>query len=232
MGLRILFVVPARGGSKGIPKKNIKKLSGKPLLHYSLEFSRLFVDDKDICLTTDSLEIIDCGKEINYVAPFLRPSELATDSIGSFDVLKHAINYYDAKGVFYDIVVLLQPTSPFREKRHLEEALNSFSPQLDMVVSVSESGSNPYFNIYEEDEKGNLKLSKEGVDILRRQDAPKVYEFNGSIYIINVNSIRLKSSFKDFKNIKKYLMTRRYSVDIDSMLDWQWAEFLIEKKLV
>ena len=229
---RTLFIITARGGSKGIPKKNIKKLSGKPLLHYSLEFSRLFVDDKDICLTTDSLEIIDCGKEINYVAPFLRPSELATDSIGSFDVLKHAINYYDAKGVFYDIVVLLQPTSPFREKRHLEEALNSFSPQLDMVVSVSESGSNPYFNIYEEDEKGNLKLSKEGVDILRRQDAPKVYEFNGSIYIINVNSIRLKSSFKDFKNIKKYLMTRRYSVDIDSMLDWQWAEFLIEKKLV
>ena len=232
MDTRILFIVTARGGSKGIHKKNIKKLSGKPLLHYSLEFSRLFVDDKDICLTTDCLEIIDCAKEINYVAPFLRPSELATDNIGSFDVLKHAINYYDAKGVFYDIVVLLQPTSPFREKRHLEESLNYFSPDLDMVVSVSESGSNPYFNIYEEDEKGNLKLSKGGMGILRRQDAPPVYEFNGSIYIINANSIRFNNSFKDFKFIKKYLMPRIYSVDIDNLLDWEWAEFLIEKKLV
>jgi len=229
---RILFIVPARGGSKGIPKKNIKKLSGKPLLHYSLEFSRLFVDDKDICLTTDCLEIIDCAKEINYVAPFLRPLELATDNIGSFDVLKHAIKYYDAIGVLYDIVVLLQPTSPFREKRHLEEALNSFSPDLDMVVSVSESVSNPYFNIYEEDEKGNLKLSKGGVALLRRQDAPPVYEFNGSIYIINANSIRFNNSFKEFKFIKKYLMPRIYSVDIDNLLDWKWAEFLIEKKLV
>lgn len=232
MDNKILFIVPARGGSKGIPKKNIKKLSGKPLLHYSLEFSRLFVDDIDICLTTDSLEIIDCAKEINYVSPFLRPLELATDNIGSFDVLKHAIKYYDSKGVFYDIVVLLQPTSPFREKRHLEEALNSFNPELDMVVSVTESGSNPYFNIYEEDISGNLKLSKEGVHILRRQDAPPVYEFNGSIYIINSNSIRFNNSFKEFKFIKKYLMPRIYSVDIDNLLDWKWAEFLIEKKLV
>jgi CMP-N,N'-diacetyllegionaminic acid synthase len=229
---KILFIVPARGGSKGIPKKNIKKLAGKPLLHYSLEFSRLFVEDKDICLTTDSLEIIDCAKEINYIAPFLRPSELATDNIGSFDVLKHAINYYDAKGVFYDIAVLLQPTSPFREKRHLEEALNYFSPELDMVVSVSESGSNPYYNIFEEDLNGYLKKSKGDKSILRKQDAPSVYELNGSIYIINSNSIRLKSGFNDFKSIKKYLMTEIYSVDIDSMLDWHWAEFLIEKKLV
>ena len=232
MDNKILFIVPARGESKGIPKKNIKKLSGKPLLHYSLEFSRLFVYDIDICLTTDSLEIIDCAKEINYEAPFLRPSELATDNIGSFDVLKHAINYYDSKGVFYDIVVLLQPTSPFREKRHLEEALNFYSPDLDMVVSVSETGSNPYFNIFEEDLNGYLKKSKGDKSILRRQDAPLVYELNGSIYIINVNSIRLKSGFKDFKSIKKYLMTPFYSVDIDNMLDWQWAEFLIEKKLV
>jgi N-acylneuraminate cytidylyltransferase len=162
----------------------------------------------------------------------LRPSELATDNIGSFDVLKHAINYYDAKGVFYDIAVLLQPTSPFREKRHLEEALNYFSPELDMVVSVSESGSNPYYNIFEEDLNGYLKKSKGDKSILRKQDAPSVYELNGSIYIINSNSIRLKSGFNDFKSIKKYLMTEIYSVDIDSMLDWHWAEFLIEKKLV
>lgn len=232
MSLRILFVVPARGGSKGIPKKNIKKLNDKPLIHYSIDFARLFVNDKDICLTTDSLEIADCANEINYVVPFLRPTKLATDSAGTFEVLKHAIEYYDTNGDFYDVMVLLQPTSPFRKKRHLEEAINLYNSELDMVVSVSETNSNPYYNIYEEDLKGILKLSKEGEAILRRQDAPQVYEFNGSIYIINANSIRLKSGFKDFKNIKKYLMTRIYSVDIDSMLDWQWAEFLIEKKLV
>jgi CMP-N,N'-diacetyllegionaminic acid synthase len=229
---KILFIVPARGGSKGIPKKNIKKLLGKPLLHYSLDFSRLFVDDKDICLTTDSIEIMDCAKEINYETPFLRPLELATDDIGSFEVLKHAIKYYDAKGILYDVVVLLQPTSPFRKKQHLEEALNFYSPDLDMVVSVSETGSNPYFNIFEEDLNGYLKKSKGDKSILRRQDAPPVYEFNGSIYIINANSIRLKSGFNEFKSIKKYLMTDIYSVDIDSMLDWHWAEYLIEKKLV
>src|SRR6185436_3803407 len=118
--MRLLFVIPARGGSKGLPGKNIKPLNGKPLIGYSLDFARLFTKDENICVSTDSAEIAACVSEFGYKVPFMRPAELATDTAGSYGVIKQAMLFYEASGRHYDAIVLLQPTSPFRQKNHLE----------------------------------------------------------------------------------------------------------------
>lgn len=228
--MKILFIIPARGGSKGIPNKNIKELGGKPLIHHSLEYARLFASDEDICLTTDSPLISECAMKIGYRVPFIRPNHLATDESGTFGVLQHAVNYYNDKGLAYDIVVLLQPTSPFREKKHLNDALISYTSNLDMVVSVKETHSNPYYNLFEETSAGFLKICKGEGAYVRRQDIPPVYEFNGSIYIINTDSLLKGNSFKDFTKIKKYIMSHEYSIDLDTLSDWNLAQNMLDNR--
>lgn len=225
--MKWLFVIPARGGSKGIPGKNVKPLGGKPLIHYSLEFARLFASDADICVSTDSDVIAESVKNINYHLPFVRPGHLATDTAGSYEVLQHAEAFYRNSGREYDGVVLLQPTSPFRERVHLEEALKLFRSDVDMVVSVSESAANPYYNLFEEDAEGFLHVSKGSGAYTRRQDAPSVYAYNGSLYIINTRSLREKKSFASFGRIIKYVMSNQYSVDIDTQADWNYAEHIL-----
>jgi CMP-N,N'-diacetyllegionaminic acid synthase len=227
--MRLLFVIPARSGSKGIPRKNIKPLNHKPLIHYSIEFARLFTEDENICLSTDSEEISSCAMEIKLAVPFLRPEVLSSDTAGSFGVLQHALAFYENNGKHFEGVVLLQPTSPFREKWHLEEALNLYSQAVDMVVSVKLSKGNPYFNLFEENDNGFLKLSKGDGYYNRRQDLPEVYEFNGSIYIINPRSLRERDSFQSFDSVKKYLMPEEYSIDLDTPRDWNYAEFLLSQ---
>ncbi|MGB8192550.1 MAG: acylneuraminate cytidylyltransferase family protein [Chitinophagaceae bacterium] len=224
--MKKLIVIPARGGSKGIPGKNIKTLNGKPLIHYSLDYARQFADDEDICITTDSTEIGDSVRQMNYELPFLRPAELATDTAGSYEVLRHALNFYTEQGKNYDALVLLQPTSPFRKNKHLKEALALFNEGIDMVVSVSESSANPYYNLFEQDEEGFLHISKGSGGFLRRQDVPPVYEYNGSIYVINVKSLLTHVSFAGFSKVVKYAMEPEYSIDLDTPADWNYAEFL------
>lgn len=221
-----LFVIPARGGSKGILGKNIKPLGGKPLIYYSLEFARQFVPDEQICLSTDDSLIIECAAQIGYSSKFLRPAHLATDEAGTYEVLIHALAEYDPKRSKYQKLILLQPTSPFREEHHLENILNLYDPGVDMVVSVVESDANPYYSLFEEDETGNLKISKGDRTFFRRQDAPKVYLLNGSIYVINIASIYSHNSFQEFKHIKKSVMPKEYSIDLDTPNDWKLAEFM------
>src|SRR5690606_37282830 len=111
-----LVIIPARGGSKGLPGKNIKKLDGKPLLYYSIDVARKIFAEADICVSTDDENIIACVEQYPLGVPFRRPSELATDATGTYEVLKHAIGFYANKGIFYKYIVLLQPTSPFRKE--------------------------------------------------------------------------------------------------------------------
>lgn len=223
-----LFLIPARGGSKGIPGKNTKLLKGKPLIHYSIEYARQFVADEFICLSTDSADIAACAKEIGLDIPFLRPGELATDQAGSYGVIKHAVNFYLERGKGIKRIVLLQPTSPFREKFHLEEALRVYDETVDMVTSVTESAANPYYNLFEEDNNGLLQISKGDGRISRRQDAPPVFAYNGSIYIINVQAILRSDNFSHFSRVKKYVMEEKYALDLDTKRDWDFAEFLLK----
>ena len=219
----ILCVIPARGGSKGIPYKNIKELDGKSLITYTIDIARQLFDDEDICVTTDDQQIIDVVENNGLYVPFVRPHYLATDEATTQDVLRHALDFYEQKGLFYDIILLLQPTSPFRLKKHLEEAINLYTSNYDMVVSVKETSANPYYNLFEEDGQGFLQIVKGDKIFTRRQDAPAVWEYNGSIYVINSKSLKTLM-ISDFSKKIKYPMENIYSIDIDTPLDWIIAE--------
>jgi N-acylneuraminate cytidylyltransferase len=218
-----LFVIPARGGSKGLPRKNILPLCGKQLICYSIDVARALTGDENICVSTDDAEIIDVVEKYGLKVPFTRPAELATDTASSQEVIIHAINYYKRElNRNYETICLLQPTSPLRKAEHVKEAFKLWDNNLDMVVSVKESKSNPYFNLFEEQADGFLKKSKEG-NYTRRQDAPRIWEYNGAIYIINIQSIKLKN-ISQFSKVRKFIMENKYSVDIDTIDDLKKAE--------
>ena len=227
--MQVLVVVPARGGSKGVPKKNSRVLGKQPLLFYTLQVARRLVPANQIYLSTDSPEIAGLASEFGLSVPSLRPENLATDEAGMYPVLRHALENYQSREASPDVVILLQPTSPFRTAAQVQEALKLFSPELDMVVSVKQTRANPYFVLYEEDEAGFLEKSKTSAGLVRRQDAPKVYELNGAIYIIKVRSLLKYNSFSEFTRIRKYEMDELTSLDIDTELDWQFCEFLLQK---
>ena len=229
--MNILVIIPARGGSKGIPHKNVKELNGKPLICYSIDAARQPTPDENICVSTDDDVIIKVVEDYGLKVHFKRPAELATDCAGTNGVLLHALEFYEKQGRKYDVVVLLQPTSPFRETKSLKEAVALYTSDIDMVVSVKEAATNPYYNSFEEDAEGLLVISKGDGTIERRQDAPKVWEFNGSIYVIN--STRLKEvGLSKLNRIRKYVMDDLHSIDIDSMFDWYMAEKVISSHLI
>lgn len=225
--MKPLVIIPARGGSKGVPGKNIKPLAGKPLLHYTIDAARAVAADSEICVSTDDSEIAACARAAGIDVPFMRPVELAADNAGTYPVLLHALDFYRDRGYEPDVVILLQPTSPFRTGDHVREALGLYNDGLDMVVSVRPARTNPYLNCYEEDSEGMLHISKGGGAILCRQDAPDCWEYNGAIYIINPASLR-RGPLSSFGRRVKYEMTERDSVDIDSPLDWELASVIAE----
>lgn len=226
--MNCLYLIPARGGSKGIPHKNIKELCGKTLIQYSIDIARKLTTDDNICVSTDDVEIKDVVESLGLKVPFMRPDELASDTATSSDVIVHAINFYKEKGVEYDVVVLLQPTSPFRQVDDVKGCLELYDDSLDMVTSVKESYVSAV--LCHEDANGYL------VDTLsngatRRQDAAKYYEYNGAVYVINAKAV-LEKGLGGFTKIKKYVMPEINSLDIDVMTDWYIAESLIEKKVI
>ena len=227
--MKILVVIPARGGSKGIPRKNIKPFAGKPLIYYTIDTARAIVPDEDICVSTDDDEIIQVVEDYGLKVPFKRPEELATDTAGTYEVLLHALDFYEKEGKHYDVVLLLQNTSPFRTAEHVREALALFTPEVDMVVSVNECAANPYYCVFEEDNNGFLHVCKGDGTIFRRQDAPKVYEYNGAIYAINPQSLK-QMPLNKFSRRIKYVMDEQSSLDLDTMNDWKMAELIASQK--
>lgn len=225
--MQTLFLIPARGGSKGIPGKNIKLFAGKPLLSYSIELARQFAEDKDICLSTDDDAIAAVAEKMGLPVPFRRPPEFATDTASSNDVIMHALGFYESLGRSYDCIVLLQPTSPLRQASHVKEALALYAEKTDLVLSVKLADANPYFVLFEENKEGFLEKSKTG-NFTRRQDCPEVWQANGAIYIFNVQSLK-QGVEPARRKIVKYVMEGKYSADLDSELDWLFAEFLNSK---
>lgn len=229
--MRYLVVIPARGGSKGIPYKNIKPLNGKPLIYYSIDVARRFTTDDNICVTTDDDKIIEVVEKYGLKVPFKRPDYLATDTCGSNEVIQHAYKFFADKGNVYDAVLLLQPTSPFRKVEFLKEAVALYDPSVDMVTSVKSAPCNPYYDGFEENEDGYLTICKGDGSVQRRQDAPEVWQLNGSIYVINPKSL-MEKGMAGFTRIRKYPMQDYYSVDIDNPFDWKVAELVISEKLI
>lgn len=222
-----LILIPARAGSKGLPGKNIKLLGGKPLIAYSIEYAVKIREENDvICISSNDDEVIKLVAAYDIEIPFKRPEELASDKAGSSEVIKHALEYYMSKSRNFDKVLLLQPTSPFRLLKDYTELRAAFNKSLDMAVSVKLAKENPYFTLFEENESGYLEQSKK-LSIVRRQDSPPVFAYNGSMYLINTNSF-LQDGLNSLMKIKKMVMPEERSIDIDNMLDWVVAEFLVD----
>ena len=228
--MRKLFLIPARGGSKGLPGKNIMTLSGRSLIEYTLEAASANKTENDeICVSTDDLEIVKVVEKFGIKVPFIRPSNIATDHSSTADVIEHALAWYNSQGQGFDLVVLLQATSPLRNAIHIKMAISEWSSDIDMLISVRETDSNPYYVLFEEDEDGFLQKSKEGL-FERRQDCPKVYEANGAIYIFGVETFRNNKTMQ-FNKLKKFVMSKENSVDIDDIYDFKMAEMILTRNI-
>lgn len=222
-----LFIIPARGGSKRLPGKNIKPFFGKPLIIYSLEFARKFVNDDQICITTDCEDIIHCVAKFGYKCQFIRPKELSNDTAKTDDVLRHAMNYY-SNSFNISRLVLLQPTTPFREMQSLAKAINLFSEKkCDLIISCKKTKSSPYTHLFEKTVDDYLLKSK----VAPSNQIPDVFEVNGSLYIIDANRLK-EADLYQFDKIRMVEMSHYYSTDIDTQEDWDYAEFLVNSKKI
>ena len=225
-----LYLIPARGGSKGVPGKNIRPLGGIPLIAHSIRHAiAAGAPMDDIVVTTDLEDIRKAAEAEGLTVPFMRPAELSGDHTGSYEVIIHALNEMEARGRHYRKVVLLQPTSPLRLPLDIKAAEMLWREAIDMVVGVRPAKTNPYYNAFEADADGMLHISKGAGKYTRRQDAPEVWEYNGAIYVMNVESLR-KSPMSGFRRILPYPMPEERSVDIDTPLDFMIAESLLQQR--
>ncbi|MCM1376919.1 MAG: acylneuraminate cytidylyltransferase family protein [Clostridium sp.] len=224
--MKTLFLIPARGGSKGIPGKNIKEFVGIPLIVRTIRQALKIADNpEDVVVSTDSEQIARVARKGGANVPFLRPAELATDTSGTQGVIIHALDWFRNKGIDYERVVLLQTTSPLRQPDDIRRAINVFdnAHEADMAVSVAEAAANPYYDIFEPDANGFLHHSKGNGGYVRRQDAPKVWQYTGAVYVIRSTSLR-RGEMSRFEKILPSPMDTARSVDLDTPADWDIAE--------
>lgn len=223
---KILALIPARGGSKGIKDKNIISLAGKPLIAYSIEAAKKSKYIDSIVVTTDSEKIAEVAKRYGARVPFLRPAELATDTSKTIDAVLHAIKTLKTMRKEYDVLVLLQPTQPLRTNNDIDEALEVYYKNKEEgLVSVSFVDDSPLLirSISNEGKLLNL-LSQNST--CRRQDMPEYYKVNGCIYINKIDEINENTSFND--NKVPFIMRKEHSVDIDELSDLWMAEYYLQ----
>lgn len=229
---RYLYLIPARGGSKGIPGKNIKPLAGIPLIGHTIRQASAIADKEDIVVSTDDPAIASIAIEYGATVPFMRPADLATDTASSRSVIIDALDRMERLGRHYDAVVLLQPTSPLRHPDDIRRTIAAFESRIktdtesknpDMAVTVCEARTNPYYSAFETDAEGYLHISKGDGHYTRRQDAPKVWEFNGAVYVIDADAIR-REEISRMKRTLPVEMPSHRSIDLDTPADWARAE--------
>jgi len=219
----VLALIPARGGSKGIERKNIKLLAGKPLIQWTIQEANKasFIDR--LVVSTDDEETASIARESGADVPFLRPAELATDTATSFDVILHALEEIET----YEWLILLQPTSPLRLSKDIQ-GIWDFCQRMgaDAAVSVTHVTDNPSW-MYTKDSKECLHpVDNNYLNFTRRQDLSDFFKPNGAIYLARVSWLLRNGGFISQKTLG-YVMPLERSVDIDTPLDWRWAEFLI-----
>ena len=209
-----------------MPGKNIKMLGDKPLIQYSIDFALKNMKPQDVlCVSTNDDEILELLTKLEIAIPFKRPEELSSDNAGSYEVIMHALKHYEMDDVVFDAILLLQPTSPFRHQEDITNLFETYDEECDMVVSVKIAKESPYYTIFEENENNFLERSKKS-SFTRRQDCPNVFTYNGSMYLIRVDSLK-KTPISEFKKIKKIIMPEERSIDIDTMADWVLTEYYL-----
>lgn len=224
----MLAIIPARGGSKGVKRKNIKKINGQSLISYTIREAMKSKYITKLIVSTEDEEIAQEGKRCGAEVPFLRPIELAKDDTPGIDPIIHAIRWLEEKGEFYDYVMCIQCTSPFRKSWQIDEAIEKLIKQnVDSIVSVCESEVTPYWMKIIENGKMRSFFRNEN-NIVRRQDAPIVYRLNGAIYICKTDILLKYENWYTEKTIA-YIMDKVSSIDIDDMIDFKFAEFIMKE---
>ncbi len=226
-GRDILAVIPARGGSKGLPGKNIRMLAGKPLIAWSIEAAKASRYVDRLIVSTDSVEIADTAKQWGAEAPFLRPANLATDEAKGMDVVLHALEQLGPTSSSSSLVLLLQPTSPLRTTDDIDKALEMLEQkEAQAIVSVCQVEHHPWWS-------NTLPLDGSLADFIRpelrttnRQSLPIYFRLNGAIYLANIGFIKETQSFLG-QGCYAYVMPQERSVDIDSLLDFRLVETLL-----
>ena len=223
--MKILAIIPARSGSKGVPGKNSKLLGGKPLIAYSIEQAKASKVFTKIMVSTDDLAIAKIATQFGAEVPFIRPSALATDTASSIAVVQHAIDFLESKNEFFDAICLLQPTAPFREKGFINKAISIFSASdFDALVSVLPVPHeyNPHW-VFETDTKGLLQIATGEKEIIkRRQELPKAYFRDGALYLTKIATIKSGSFYGEKLGFLEN--NPNLYVNIDTMDDWIEAE--------
>ncbi|MBF0231436.1 MAG: acylneuraminate cytidylyltransferase family protein [Desulfamplus sp.] len=229
-GKRLLAVVTARGGSKRLPRKNLLNLGGKPLIAWSIEaaLKSKFIDRTVV--STDDEEIAEVSRHYGAEVPFIRPAELSSDEATSEDTVFHAIDMLVEQGDLFDYVILLQPTSPLRTAKHIDEAVSQLIERnASSVISVCQAEHHPLWcNTLDDNLRMNNFLRPEFNK--RSQDLPTYYRLNGAIYLIDIKLLRqYKSLFPQTKSYA-YIMTQESSCDVDTHIDYLLAGLLVEKQ--
>ncbi|WPC41043.1 acylneuraminate cytidylyltransferase family protein [Clostridium sp. JS66] len=225
---KVLAIIPARGSSKGIPRKNVKNISSKPLIAYTIEetFKSKYIDK--VIVSTEDAEIASISKTYGAEIPFLRPKDLALDTTPGIDPIIHAVNWFQEKGEIFNLVMCIQCTSPLRKFWQVDEAIEKLIRKNgDSIVSVCESEVSPYW--MKKIENGIMKDFLDNVPFYaRRQDIPQVYRLNGAIYIAKTE-VLLKNKNWYTENTLPYVMDKKSSIDIDDMIDFKFVEFLMRE---
>jgi CMP-N,N'-diacetyllegionaminic acid synthase len=228
---KIIATICARGGSRGIPGKNIKLLAGKPLLQYSVESAKNCKLIDRIVLSTDDEKIKAVAQKLGITVPFLRPRKLATDKASRRDAVAHAVKmaekYWQEN---YDLVVDLGNVSPLRSANDISKAIKQLvnTPRTNLVFSVCQANRNPYFNMVELNKRGFAKLVKPTKKFTTRQSSPQVYDMNDAIFAMWKKALFKYKTFY-MPNRRIFVMPRKRSIDIDNPLDFAMAEFLISQ---
>jgi CMP-N,N'-diacetyllegionaminic acid synthase len=228
---RILAIIPARGGSKRLPRKNILNLAGKPLIAWSIEtaLGSKYIDR--VIVSTDDKEIAEISREYGAEVPFIRSNELATDESSSVYVVLHAINMLKEKGEEYGYIMLLQPTSPLRSTENMDEALELLqSSNSDAVVSVCEAEHSPLWSNKLPPDSDLSNFLDYSIVNKRSQDLDQYYRLNGAIYLCLTRRLSEEKTLLIKDKIVAYRMPQEQSVDIDSKVDLCLASCLISKQ--
>lgn len=232
--IKVLAVIPARGGSKGIPRKNIKMLAGKPLIAYIIEAALKAKTQDKVIVSTEDEELAAIAREYDAEVPFLRPKELARDEVSLIPVVKHAMEYLDNQGWRAEIVVSLQPTSPLTEPHDIDNAVNKMlETNCDSVVSVERIEKHHPFRAMKLKGDRLFPLTEYTSEkYLQKQDRPSAYGFNGAIYVRKKELLE-KWSGEDFAlgdDARAIIMDSGKSVDINNPLDFLIAEAILKNK--
>lgn len=226
----MLAVIPARGGSKGIPHKNVTEINGKPLLVYSLEVALMVKEAgiiDEVIVSSDDIEIIEIAQKFGASVPFIRPQSLASDTAKSIDLLIHAYEFYLREGIEYENIILLQPTTPLREVSDILNAVALFyREKADSLISCYKEEYICELVTYKREGERAIPLDHRHNEGIRRQEAPDYYVRNGAIYI--VNSRWMQATHKIFGgDMVMYEMTKEKSVNIDTYYDLELVKWLL-----